>query len=134
MAHFAKIIDGVVVDVAVIDQEHIDTGLWGDPAIWVQTSYNTRAGVYYTPNTNTPDPDQSKAFRKNFAQPGYRWDADRDAFIPPQPYPSWTLDENSCTWRATTPHPNDGKFYDWNESARTWVQVTPDGTPVEVLP
>lgn len=98
MPHFAQVIDGIVQQVIVIDQEHIDTGLWGDPGTWVQTSYNTRGGIYYTPNTSNPDPDQSKAFRKNFALPGYRWDADRDAFIPPKPDGTWVLDEFSCTW------------------------------------
>lgn len=98
MAHFAQVIDGVVTQVLVIDQESIDTGLWGDPGTWIQTSYNTRGGIYYTPNTNDPDPDQSKAFRKNFAGIGYTWDADRNAFIPPKPNGTWVLDEFSCTW------------------------------------
>lgn len=123
MAHFSQVIDGVVVRVLVIDQEHIDTGLWGDPSTWVQTSYNTRGGIYYTPNTNEPDPDQSKAFRKNFGRVGYTWDADRNAFIPPQPFPSWTLDEFSCTWTAPVPYPDDGKPYAWDEPTRAWVEL-----------
>lgn len=99
MAHFAQVIDGTVVDVLVIEQDQIDTGLFGDPSTWIQTSYNTRRGIYYTPNTTTPDPNQSKAFRKNFAQPGYTWDAGRNAFIPPKPQDgTWVLDEFSCTW------------------------------------
>lgn len=125
MPHFSQVIDGIVQQVIVIDQEHIDTGLWGDPATWVQTSYNTRSGVYYTPNTGTPDPDQSKAFRKNFGLPGYTWDADRDAFIPPQPYPSWVLDEFSCAWKPPVPIPDGQRPYAWNEDSRAWVLVKP---------
>lgn len=124
MPHFAQVVDGLVVQVLVIDQEHLDTGLWGDPSQWVQTSYNTRGGVYLTPNTNKADPDQSKAFRKNFALPGYTWDPDRDAFIPPKPWPSWVLDETTCQWEPPIAYPNDGKRYRWDESITNWVGVT----------
>lgn len=134
MAHFAKVIDGLVVDVAVIDQQHIDTGLWGDPATWVQTSYNTRGGIYYTPNTTNRDPDQTKAFRKNFAQPGYAWDPGRDAFIPPKPFPSWLLNEASCTWEPSVPYPTDGKGYYWDEPTLSWVELPTQGTSISVMP
>ena len=87
MAHFAQIDENnVVQQVLVIDQAEIDTGNWGDPASWVQTSYNTRGGIYYTPGTNDPDPDQSKAFRKNYAGIGWMWDG--VGFFPEKPYPS----------------------------------------------
>lgn len=90
-----------------------------------RTSYNTRGGVYYLPNTNTPGPDQSKAFRKNYAGIGYTYDEVRDAFIPSQPYPSWSLDEFSCLWVSPIPYPTDGKIYAWDEATQSWVEVTP---------
>jgi hypothetical protein len=104
MAHFAQIDqDGLVTQVAVIDQATLDTGLWGPVQSWVQTSYNTHGGVYYTPNTGTPDPDQSKALRKNYAGIGFTYDAARDAFIPPKPKgDGWVLDEFSCLWVQPT--------------------------------
>jgi hypothetical protein len=104
MAHFAQIDeDGLVTQVLVIDQATLDTGLWGSVESWVQTSYNTHGGVYYTPNTAVPDADQTKALRKNFASVGFTYDADRDAFIPPQPAgDGWVLDEFSCSWVQST--------------------------------
>ncbi|MFN9114266.1 MAG: hypothetical protein ACK5XN_29720, partial [Bacteroidota bacterium] len=90
MSQFAQIDENnVVQQVLVIEQDEIDSYRWGDPARWIQTSYNTRGGVYYTPNTNTPDPDQSKAFRKNYAEVGFMWDG--TGFFTPQPFPSWVL-------------------------------------------
>jgi len=124
MAHFAQIDENnVVQQVLVIEQSEIDTGNWGDPAIWIQTSYNTHSGVYYTPNTNTPDPDQSKAFRKNYAGIGYIWDG--VGFAPPQPFPSWIKDGSTYQWNAPVPRPIDGKFYRWDEDTLSWIEVTP---------
>ena len=88
MSHFAKVIDGVVTEVLVIEQDVIDTGLFGDPALFVQTSYNTRGGQH----------SEGRPLRKNFAGIGFTYDPKRDAFIPPQPAPSWTLDEDTCLW------------------------------------
>jgi len=126
MAHFAQIDDqGIVTRVLVIEQDEIDTGAWGDPASWVQTSYNTRAGVYYTPNANPmiPDPDQSKAFRKNYAADGFIYDALRDAFIPPRPFPSWVLNEDDCLWYAPVPSPaaDENTPYAWDEDSQSWI-------------
>lgn len=102
MAHFAQIDEtNTVLQVLVITQEEIDTGNWGDPARWVQTSYNTRGGIYYIPDTNTPDPDQSKAFRKNFAGIGSLWlpnGPEGEGFAPPKPDPSWVLNSFSYLW------------------------------------
>lgn len=124
MSHFAQIDENnVVQQVLVIDQEEIDTGNWGNPATWVQTSYNTRGGVYYTPGTNTPDPDQSKAFRKNFAGIGYAWDG--VGFAPAKPYPSWVMNNFSYLWEAPVPYPTDGKIYVWDESTTSWVLADP---------
>lgn len=125
MAHFAKVdSNNVVTEILVIDQAEINTGNWGDPAQWVQTSYNTRNGVYYTPGTTTPDPDQSKAFRKNYAGNGMIWDAARNMFYWPQPFPSWTLDEQTGTWVCPVPlnvPAEDEPFWKWDESAQQWV-------------
>lgn len=76
-----------------------------------RTSYNTIGGVHI--NGGTP-------FRKNYAGLGYTYDEDRDAFIEPQPFNSWTLNEDSCQWEAPTPYPEDGERYVWNEETLTW--------------
>ena len=124
MAHFAQIDENnVVQQVLVIDQEEINSYRWGDPATWVQTSYNTRGGVYYTPNTNNPDPDQSKAFRKNYAGIGYTWDG--VGFAPPQPFPSWIKDSSTYQWDAPVPYPDDGKLYRWDEDTLSWIEFIP---------
>lgn len=120
MSHFAQIDENnVVQQVLVIEQDEIDSYRWGDPATWIQTSYNTYGGVYYTPGTDTPDPDQSKAFRKNYAGIGYVWDG--VGFAAPQPYPSWTLNSDSYRWEAPVPCPTDGKVYFWDEPTLSWV-------------
>ena len=89
-----------------------------------RTSYNTRGGVHYDPVTNEPSADQSKAFRKNYAGVGYTYDHSRDAFIPPQPFDSWILNETSCLWEAPVAYPDDGERYTWNEEMGTWDLVT----------
>lgn len=125
MSHFAYLDENdVVLRVESIEQDVINTGAFGDPARFEKTSYNTRGGVYYTPNTNTPDPDQSKAFRKNYAGIGFKFDRVRNAFVPPQNYPSWILNEETCLWEAPTPMPTDGKMYRWDEPSLSWVEIT----------
>lgn len=121
MSHFAQI-DGnnTVTQVIVIEQETLNTGLWGDPATWIQTSYNTRGGVHYGQDGQ---PDGGVALRKNYAGIGFTYDAGRDAFIPPQPFPSWLLDETTCLWSAPVPYPTDGQRYTWNESTVSWDLV-----------
>ena len=89
--------------------------------IWKQTSFNTLAGVHYT--EGIPSQDQSKAFRKNYAGIGYYYDSIRDAFIPPKPYLSWTLNEESCLWQSPVPYPSDGKRYTWNEDILNWQEI-----------
>lgn len=103
MAHFAKIEDGIVTQVNVIDKDYFnanrETRYTGQ---WVQTSYNTRGGVHYEPDSNKPSKDQSKALRKNYSGIGYTYDEDRDAFIPPKPTDGeWVLNEESCLWEPT---------------------------------
>ena len=129
MAHFAQINDqDIVQQVLVIDQAEIDTGNWGDPASWIQTSYNTRGGVYYIPNTDTPDPDQSKALRKNYAGIGYVYLAngpEGEGFVPPSPYPSWVMNSFSYLWEAPVPMPvpNNPPAYEWDEATVSWIIV-----------
>jgi hypothetical protein len=114
MAHFAKVENGVVTSVIVIDQETLNLGHWGDPALWVQTSYNTSGGVHRLGGT---------PLRKNYAGIGYTYDAGRDAFIPPKPFASWLLNESTCQWGAPTPMPTDDKRYTWDEPTTSWVEV-----------
>ena len=78
---------------------------------WVRTSYNTLSGVHKLGGT---------PFRKNYAGTEYTYDDTRDAFIPPKPYASWTLNEDTCQWNSPTPYPDDGKKYEWNESTTSW--------------
>ena len=122
MSHFAKVIDGIVETVLVADQNFIDSGVVGDPNNWIQTSYNTRGGVHYSPNSN--EPDGGIALRKNYAGIGDTYDQTRDAFISPNPFPSWILDEDTCQWNPPIPCPFDGKGpYKWDEDVENWVKV-----------
>jgi hypothetical protein len=111
MSHFARVQDGTVTEVIVIEQDMIDTGLWGPPQEWIQTSYNTRAGI----NTCGRTP-----LRKNFAGVGYTYDTVLDAFIPPKPFDSWVLDEDMCQWKAPIDYPNDGNAYVWDDEVQQW--------------
>ena len=124
MAHFAKL-DGdnkVVVVVVVANDTATDeqTGvnflnnLYNTNDTWKQTSYNTHGGVHKLGGT---------PFRKNYAGRNYTFDEARDAFIPPKPYPSWTLNETTCLWDAPTPALGDGKNYNWNESTKSWDEI-----------
>ena len=110
--HFAQVEDGIVTQVIVAEQNVIDSGIFGQG--WVQTSYNTYGGVHA--NGNTP-------LRKNYAGIGYTYDSQRDAFIPPQPYPSWILVEETCLWSAPVPMPTDGA-YSWDEATTSWVNTS----------
>jgi len=115
MSHFAKIESGVVTQVIVAEQDFINSGAVGDPTQWYQTSYNTRGGVHELGGT---------PYRKNYAGVGYSYDADKDAFIPPQPYPSWTLNETSCLWEPPVAQPDDDNRYEWNEADQSWTLLT----------
>jgi hypothetical protein len=118
MAHFAKVQDGIVTQVIVAEPEFFNTFVDSSPGEWIQTSYNTRGGVHYDPNTG--EADGGVALRKNYAGIGFTYDKDRDSFIPPKPYASWTLDNASCLWEAPVPMPADGKAYRWNEETLSW--------------
>jgi len=124
MSHFAKVVDGIVTNVIVAEQEFFNTFVDDSAGEWIQTSYNTRGGVHYQPNSDTPSQDQTKALRKNYAGIGFTYDHERDAFIPPKPFESWTLNEDTCWWEAPVAYPDDGKMYIWNESITNWTEVT----------
>ena len=129
MAHFAeidslkKIIRVLVVDnkdtqdadgneVESIGAKYLHDGFGGT---WVRTSYNTFGGVHRLGGT---------PFRKNYAGKSFTYDETRDAFIPKQPFNSWTLNEDTCQWEAPSAKPDDGKLYNWNEETTSWEEVT----------
>ncbi len=114
MAHFAKVNNNIVEQVIVAEPEFFDTFVDTSPGRWIQTSYNTYGGVHKLGGT---------PLRKNYAGIGYTYDAQKDAFIPPKPYNSWTLNETSCLWEPPTPYPNDDNRYKWNESTTSWDVV-----------
>lgn len=127
MAHFAKVEDGLVTEVLVISQDVVNSGEFGDPSLWVQTSYNTRGGVHYGPDGQPDGP----GLRKNYAGIGFAYDPLLDAFIPPKPYPSWLLNTETCLWEAPVPYPDDGKYYLWDEDAIAWVLAEPQPGEVQ---
>ena len=122
MAHFAKVVNGTVEQVIVAEPEFFDTFVDSSPGEWIQTSYNTRGGVHYNPETG--EPDGGVALRKNYAGVGFTYDAAKDAFIPPQPYNSWNLNEETCLWEPPVAYPEDGNMYTWNEDTTNWDLVT----------
>ena len=112
MTHFAEIdSNGIVIRVIVADQDFINSGKVGDPKNWIKTSYNTRGGIHKQGKT---------PLRKNYAGIGYTFDKIRNCFIPPKPYPSWILNEQTTNYESPTPMPKDGKNHRWNESTKTW--------------
>ena len=123
MGHFAKVSNGIVTRVIVAEADFFNNFVDDSPGQWIQTSYNTRGGVHYQPNTNEPSEDQSKALRKNYAGIGYTYDSTIDAFIPPQPFNSWTLNEDTCLWDSPVAYPTDGKLYKWNEEIVNWEVI-----------
>jgi len=121
VSHFAKVTNGKVTQVIVAEKEFFDTYVDSTPGEWIQTSYNTRGGVHYAPNSNTPD--GGIALRGNYAGIGYTYDRANDVFYPPQPYPSWTISAPNWTWTPPVAYPTDGKQYTWDESIKNWVVV-----------
>lgn len=125
MAHFAKVRDGLVVQVIVAEPEFFETFIDSSPGEWIQTSYNTQGGIHWNQETAQPSEDQSKSLRKNYAGVGYTYDKQRDAFIPPKIFNSWVLNEDKCQWEPPVPAPtpiNDER-YRWNESTLSWVVI-----------
>ena len=114
MAHYAKVTDGIVTKVIVAEAEFFDTFVDDSAGEWIQTSYNTIGGEHTLGGT---------PLRKNFAGIGFTYDYEKDAFIPPQPFMSWTLNEDTCLWEAPVAYPDDDKVYIWNESITNWTEV-----------
>jgi hypothetical protein len=123
MAHYARVIDGIVTQVIVAESDFIDS-IKNEDGEWIQTSFNTRRGVHFNPETGQPSEDQSKALRKNYASFGFTYDKVRDAFIPPKPYPSWLLNEETCNWYAPVDYPSDKRDYIWNEEEQQWDVIS----------
>ena len=113
MSHYAKVENGIVTSVIVAEEDFIQTGALGDPAGWIQTSYNTQGGQH----------PEGRPLRKNYAGIGYTYDSGRDAFIPPQPYPSWTLNEDTCLWDCPVAMPTEGGPFTWNEETQSWDAI-----------
>ena len=112
MAHFAKVENGIVTQVIVIDQETLNTEghPWGDPSLWVQTSYNTFGNEH----------PEGRPLRKNYAGIGFHYDG--TGFYAPQPYPSWTKNADTYIWEAPTPMPTTG-MHRWDEDTLSWVEI-----------
>jgi hypothetical protein len=127
MAHYAKVSNGKVVKVIVAEASFFDNFIDDSPGKWIQTSYNTRGGVHYQPDSNTPSEDQSKVLRGNYAGVGYTYDSTLDAFYTPQPYNSWTLNTGSFLWEAPVDYPTGdatGSYtgsYQWDEDITNWI-------------
>jgi len=121
MSHYAKCVDGKVVSVIVAEEDFFKTFVDTSPGEWIQTSYNTHGNVHYGQDGK---PDGGVALRGNYAGVGYTYDAAKDVFIAPQPFPSWTLDQTKWLWEAPVAMPTDGKPYVWNEATKAWDAVT----------
>lgn len=114
MSHFAKVVDGVVTQVIVAEPEFFQTFVDSSPGEWIQTSYNTHGGEHKLGGT---------PLRKNYAGIGFTYDRVKDAFIPPKPFASWVLNEDTCLWNAPVAMPDDGKLYSWDEATTNWVEL-----------
>lgn len=114
MSYFAKIENGIVLEVIAADQSFVDS-IGGE---WLQTSYNTRGGIHYGQNGQ---PDGGIALRANYAGIGYVYDSVNDVFYAPQPYPSWSISAPTWIWVAPVPYPDDGNAYIWDETTLSWV-------------
>jgi hypothetical protein len=121
MAHYAFLDSNNIVTEVIVGKDEGENGIdweqhYGDfrGQVCKRTSYNTAGGVHS--NGGTP-------YRKNYAGIGFTYDAGRDAFIPPKPYASWTVNETSCIWEAPIPLPQDGKRYTWDEPTTSWIEI-----------
>ena len=120
MAHYAILDENNVVTQVIVGKDEDELGPDGQPWDWEtyyggkRASYNTQGGVHLTGGT---------PYRKNYAGIGYVYDETRDAFIPPKPFPSWLLDEDTCLWVAPVPYPADDKMYTWSEDDQLWMEI-----------
>ena len=122
MAHYAFLDDNNIVTEVIVGKNEGEDGIdwethYGDfrAQVCKRTSYNTQGGVHNADGT---------PYRKNYAGIGYSYDASRDAFVPPKPFASWSLNETSCLWEAPVPYPTDDKSYTWNEETTSWEEIS----------
>lgn len=115
MSHFAKVCDGIVVNVIVAEQDFFNTFVDSSPGEWIQTSYNTYGNQHRLGGT---------PLRGNFAGIGFTYDSANDVFYAPQPFSSWTLNTTTWLWECSLPYPDDGKVYKWDEPTLSWVEVS----------
>lgn len=116
MTHFAKLDENnIVIKVIVASQEYMNNYVDSSPGRWIETSKRTYGGVHL---------DGGTPLRKNYAGFGFTYDETKDAFIPPQAYPSWTLNETTCLWEAPIAYPTDGEDYRWDEDTTSWVLMS----------
>jgi hypothetical protein len=113
MSHFAKVVNGIVVNVITAEPDFFDSFIDNTPGEWIQTSYNTKGGQHLLGGT---------PLRYNYAGIGSHYDAEADAFYQPQPYPNWILDTETYTWISPIPMPDDGNRYEWSIDENNWVQ------------
>jgi hypothetical protein len=114
MSHYAKVLNGKVIQVIVAEEDFFKTFIDTSPGEWIQTSYNTHGNQHTQGKT---------PLRGNYAGIGYIYDKTNDVFYAEQPYPSWTLNQSTWTWTPPTPHPNNNKQYTWDESTKTWMAI-----------
>lgn len=114
MSHFAKVLDGKVIQVIVAEKEFFNTFVDSSAGEWIQTSYNTYGNQHRLGGT---------PLRGNYAGIGFTYDKQNDVFYEPQPYPSWTLNQTTWLWEAPTPMPQDDKSYDWDEATTSWIEL-----------
>jgi hypothetical protein len=112
MSHFAKVLEGKVIQVIVAEKEFFNTFVDSSPGTWLQTSYNTHGNQH----------PEGRPLRGNYAGLGYTYDSTNDVFYAPQPYPSWILNNNTWLWESPIPYPTDGKVYIWDETITNWVE------------
>jgi hypothetical protein len=113
MSHFAKVCDGIVVNVIVAEQDFFNTFVDSSPGEWIQTSYNTLGNQH----------PEGRPLRGNFAGIGFTYDRTNDVFYAPQPFQSWTLNNTTWLWESPVPYPEDGKIYSWDEATTSWIEV-----------
>jgi hypothetical protein len=113
MSHFAKVLDGKVIQVIVAEPEFFDTFIDSSAGTWIQTSYNTYGNQH----------PEGRPLRGNYAGIGFNYDSIKDVFYAPQPYPSWVLNETTWLWEAPTTYPDDGKDYNWDEAKLSWAVI-----------
>jgi hypothetical protein len=121
LSHFAKVLDGRVIQVIVAEPDFFDTFVDSSPGQWLQTSYNTRGNIHYGPEG---EPDGGIALRGNYAGIGYTYDAVNDVFYAPQPFASWVLDQTTWLWNAPVTYPTDDQRYEWDEATVSWKPIT----------